>query len=101
MHIRGEDLNPRRILAPRRFFKQEHGYRICLFSGRTPNRPTPQRIARGLTLEQFRDYISFKFLKHCRISEEAGDSDEQVVGKRPSFLGMLAQILYIAREVVN
>ena len=97
VHIRGEDLDRRRLFQTVRVFAQQHRDRVRLFAGGAAGHPDAHLILLPLAGEELR-HVGRECSEGFLIAEKMRHPDEQILKERAALRGMLAQEIEIFRN---
>ncbi len=99
--IGGEDLQLDVALRRRDLLAEQHGEGIGLLARAAPGNPDAERLIGRVAADQVGNDLLRQEIEHLRIAEEAGDVDEQVLGKKVEFAGVAAQHFEIPIHVIG
>src|SRR6185437_7638081 len=70
---------------------EEHSKRIGFLTRAAPGYPDADRLILWLVAHQFRNDFRRQEIEHLWITEETGDVDQQVLGKKVELVGVASQ----------
>lgn len=89
--IRSENLNAGKGFVLSGFLKKQDRERVGFFARGATDAPHADFVVGILTHKELGNNFLLELFEHFGIAKEAGDRDQQIVGKDLHFLGMLAE----------